>query len=74
LSGDDTLVYYGGGSYALEGNIYTESIKYNILKSRVGRTIPFEVEVSNDTLIQKGLRRLPLMHPASGSCTRFGQK
>ena len=54
LGDGDTLAYYGGGTYTLEGNIYTESIKYNIVKSRVGRTIPFEVEVRNDTLIQKG--------------------
>lgn len=54
LGGGDTLAYYGGGTYTLEGNVYTESIKYNILKSRVGRTIPFEVEVRNDSLIQKG--------------------
>lgn len=54
LADGDTLAYYGGGTYTLEGNIYTESTKYNIVKSRVGRTIPFEVEVRNDTLIQKG--------------------
>jgi hypothetical protein len=54
LRGVDTLAYYGGGTYTLQGNIYTESIKYNILRSRVGRTIAFEVEVRNDTLIQKG--------------------
>ena len=54
LGGGDTMAYYGGGTYTLEGNIYTESIKYNILKSRVGRTIPFEIEVRDDTLIQKG--------------------
>jgi hypothetical protein len=54
LGGGDTLAYYGGGTYTLEGKYYTESIKYNIIKSRVGRTIPFEVEVRNDTLIQKG--------------------
>jgi hypothetical protein len=54
LGDGDTLAYYGGGTYTLEGNIYTESIKYNIMKSRVGRVIAFEVEVRNDTLIQKG--------------------
>ena len=54
VGGGDTLAYYGGGTYTLEGNIYAESIKYNILKSRVGRTIAFEVEVRDDTLIQKG--------------------
>lgn len=50
----DTLPYYGGGTYTLDGKYYTESIKYSTGKSRVGRTIPFEVEVTNDTLIQKG--------------------
>ena len=54
LGDGDTSAYYGGGTYTLEGNIYTESVKYNIVKSRVGRAIPFEVEVRNDTLIQKG--------------------
>ncbi len=54
LGGGDTLAYYSGGTYTLEGNIYMESIKYSTGKSRVGRTIPFEVEVRNDTLIQKG--------------------
>ena len=54
MGGGDTLAYYGGGTYVLEGDIYTESIKYNIVKSRVGKTIPYEVEVRNDTLIQKG--------------------
>lgn len=54
LSGGDTLAYYGGGTYTLEGKYYAETIKYNIRESRIGRTIPFEVEVRNDTLIQKG--------------------
>ena len=54
LGGGDTLAYYSGGSYTLEGDIYMESIKYNILQSRVGRTIAFEVEIRNDTLIQRG--------------------
>ena len=54
LGDGDTLAYYSGGTYTLDGNIYTESIKYNIIKSRIGRVFPFEVEVGNDTLIQKG--------------------
>jgi hypothetical protein len=54
LGDGDTSAYYGGGTYTLEGKYYTESIKYNIIKSRVGRAIPLEVEVRNDTLIQKG--------------------
>ena len=54
LGGGDTSAYFGGGTYSLEGKYYTESITYNIVTSRVGRTIPFEVEVRNDTLFQKG--------------------
>jgi len=54
LRNGDTLAYYSGGTYTLEGKFYTESIKYNTMKSRVGKVIPFEVEVRNDTLIQKG--------------------
>jgi len=59
LGDGDTLAYYGGGTYTLQGNIYTESIKYNILKSRIGKVVPFEVEVMNDTLVQKGPPRTP---------------
>ena len=56
--GGDTLAYYGGGTYTLEGKIYTESIKYNIVSSRIGKTISYEVAVRNDTLIQKGPPRM----------------
>ena len=67
LGGGDTSAYYGGGTYTLEGNIYKESIKYNIVKSRVGRTITFEVEVRNDTLIQKGPP-----HAAQNAASKWG--
>jgi hypothetical protein len=58
LLGGDTSSYYGGGTYTLEGNNYTESIEYNTYKSVIGRVIPFEVELKNDTLIQKGPRKI----------------
>jgi len=50
----DTVTYYSGGSYTLEGKIYTESIVYSKTSLSVGRVVPFEVEVRNDTLIQRG--------------------
>ena len=54
----DTLDNYGGGTYTLEGNNYTESIEYFVVKSSIGNIVPFEVEVRNDTLIQKGPRKI----------------
>lgn len=54
LRGADTLAYYGAGTYTLEGKYYTEAIEYNIVKSRIGKVLPFEIEVRNDTLIQDG--------------------
>ena len=39
LGEGETTAYSGGGSYTLEGKYYTESISYNIVKSRVGRII-----------------------------------
>jgi len=54
----DTLDNYGGGTYTLEGNNYTESIEYFVVKSSIGNVVPFEVEVRNDTLIQKGPRKI----------------
>jgi hypothetical protein len=54
----DTLDGYGGGTYTLEGNNYTESIEYHSRKVAIGEIIPFEVEVRNDTLIQKGPRKI----------------
>jgi hypothetical protein len=54
----DTLDNYGGGTYTLEGNNYTESIQYFVAKAAIGNVVPFEVEVRNDTLIQKGPRKI----------------
>jgi len=54
----DTLDNYGGGSYVIEGNNYTETVNYHKYGPWIGETIPFEVEVRNDTLIQKGPRKI----------------
>ena len=56
--GGDTLTYYGWGTYVVEGSNYTEYIKYHTEKSLVGKAIPLEVEIRNDTLIQKGPRKI----------------
>jgi hypothetical protein len=54
----DTLDNYGGGTYVLEGNNYTETVNYHKYRPWIGDSIPFEVEVRNDTLIQKGPRKI----------------
>jgi hypothetical protein len=54
----DSVDSYGGGTYTLEGNNYTESIEYFVVRSSIGNVVPFEVEVRNDTLIQKGPRKI----------------
>jgi hypothetical protein len=54
----DTFDTYGGGTYTLEGNNYTESIDYHSYKPWIGEVIPFEFSVKNDTLIQKGPRKI----------------
>jgi len=50
----DTTNNYGGGTFTQEGNTYTEVISYFPVRTMVGDTISFEVQVKNDTLIQKG--------------------
>lgn len=59
LRGEDTLAYYGAGTYSLEGRYYTESIDINVVKSRRGKILPFEIEVRNDTLFQDGPPKTP---------------
>jgi hypothetical protein len=56
-AGGDTIYGYGGGTFTLEGTNYTESFEYHVDKSLIGQAIPWEVEVRNDTLIQKGPRK-----------------
>jgi hypothetical protein len=57
-AGGDTTYGYGGGAFAIEGNNYTESFEYHVDKSLIGQAIPWEVEVREDTLIQKGPRKI----------------
>ena len=50
----DTVVMdnFGGGSYALEGIVYKETIKYHTSPDYVGKTLRMRIVVKNDTLIQ----------------------
>jgi len=43
---------YGGGSYTLEGNLYTEYIDFSTYKEYVGKTVKMKMEFVNDTLVQ----------------------
>jgi hypothetical protein len=47
----DTADNYGGGTFTLEGSNYSEVISYFPLRAMLGDTIPFEIQVNNDTLI-----------------------
>ena len=58
LQNGDTAYNYGGGTYTLEGNHYTEILKYFPVKSMLGDTLSYEVQVRNDSLIQKGPRKI----------------
>jgi hypothetical protein len=51
----DTLVVenYGGGTYKLEGDKYEEDIIYHTDKSSIGHKINIQLEIRNDTLIQR---------------------
>ena len=54
----DTTYNYGGGTFTLEGNNYTEVIMYFPIKAMIGDTLSYEVQVNNDTWIQKGPRKI----------------
>jgi hypothetical protein len=48
----------GGGRYTLDGNTYTEYLEYCNAREWEGHEFKFDVTVSNDTLIQKGVEKL----------------
>jgi hypothetical protein len=43
---------YGGGTYTLDGNRYTENIIYHVDNTIVGTTAKMIIEIKNDTLYQ----------------------
>ena len=48
----------GGGSYTLTGDKYTEHLDYYVDRNWEGKTFPFTVSISNDTLIQRGMEKV----------------
>jgi len=48
----------GGGSYTLTGDKYTEHLDYYSDRNWEGKTFPFTVSISNDTLIQRGMEKV----------------
>ncbi|HEY4109132.1 hypothetical protein [Puia sp.] len=48
----------GGGSYTLVGNQYTEHLDFYSDHNWEGKTFPFTVTISNDTLIQRGMEKV----------------
>lgn len=51
------VLYHHGGTYTLDGNEYTEKIRYAVgaSASQLGRVYRFKIEVKGDTFIQTGI-------------------
>lgn len=56
----DSLNHFdgGGGRYTLDGSTYTEHLDYYSDKDWEGKTFTFTVNISNDTLIQRGMEKV----------------
>lgn len=52
------LFVAGGGTYTLEGNIYTEHLEYFTLREWEGNHFSLEFTISGDTLITKGVEEV----------------
>ena len=54
--GQDSLASFvaGGGTYELNGHQYTEHLQFCNLRAWEGHDFTFSIQISNDTLIQKG--------------------
>lgn len=48
----------GGGKYSLEENTYTEHLEYCNFREWEDNSFDFEVQITNDTLIQKGIEKI----------------
>ncbi|QKZ15702.1 hypothetical protein HU175_08705 [Spirosoma sp. KUDC1026] len=59
-TGDSTQAFSaGGGHYTLADSAYTEHLDYFADKAWEGRSFDFVIEIKGDTLIQKGVERIP---------------
>jgi len=57
---DSTAVFAAGaGTYTLKGNAYTEQLEYFTLREWEGNQFEFTVSISQDTLIQTGVEKIP---------------
>ncbi len=48
----------GGGSYTLQGELYTEHLEYCTAREWEGHDFTFSVTIRNDTLTQRGLEKI----------------
>uniref|UniRef100_UPI003217D355 hypothetical protein n=1 Tax=uncultured Draconibacterium sp. TaxID=1573823 RepID=UPI003217D355 len=56
---DSTAVFVaGGGKYSLKGTTYTEHLEFCNFREWEDHTFDFEIEINNDTLIQKGIEKI----------------
>lgn len=56
---DSSAVFVaGGGKYSLKGNTYTEHLEYCNFREWEDNSFDFEVQITNDTLIQKGIEKI----------------
>ncbi|GAB3764385.1 hypothetical protein [Spirosoma pomorum] len=59
-SGDSTQAFSaGGGRYTLADSAYTEHLDYFADKAWEGRAFDFVIQIKGDTLIQKGVEKIP---------------
>ncbi len=52
VNGNQIQHSFGGGTYDLKGNVYTEEIQYHNLSAFRGRTVQQILEIKGDTLYQ----------------------
>ena len=56
---DSSAVYSsGGGTYTLTDSTYTEHLEYCSDRNWEGHDFPFNISISNDTLIQRGVEKI----------------
>ena len=51
--------YSGGGTYSLQGENYTETLKFSANKAIRDHQFSFTVQIIGDTLIQSGIEKVP---------------
>ncbi|MFD1629739.1 hypothetical protein [Pseudopedobacter beijingensis] len=55
---ENPIFTVGGGTYSLEGNMYTENLEYCNYRDWEGNSFSFEIAIKNDTLIQQGVEKI----------------